>query len=242
MQIAGVLNQHHLADYHDQGFAVISGFRDPATVEEYRAHYMALRAAGPRPGDYGGKRADPADPLNQFPRMINMGAWDPKTVAWSQADDLLAIIAQLLADTPVLRQTMLYFKPPGARGQGLHQDEQYIASSPLIGAWLALDDCDDANGCMKLVAGSHRAGLLPVEAADESTSFVPGQTTLPAGAVAQSVHMKAGDLLVFDGKTIHGSSANSTPDRFRRCFICHFLGASSQDYDPPAGHHMSHLA
>ena len=41
---------------------------------------------------------------------------------------------------------MLYFKPPGGRGQGLHQDEQYITINPLIGLWIALDPSDDRRG------------------------------------------------------------------------------------------------
>ena len=230
-----------LPEYCTRGFVIIREFRNRAAVDEYARHYMQLRATGPRPGDYGGNNADRADPLNTFPRMIDMGDWDAQTRAWSQAPDLLAIVAQLLADTPVLKQTMLYFKPPGARGQGLHQDEQFINCSPLLGAWLALDDCDDANGCMQMVDGSHRRGLLPVTAADISSSFVPGQTTLPADAVIESVPMQAGDLLLFDGKTIHGSLPNTTTDRFRRSFICHFIGARSQDFEPPSGYHMSHL-
>ena len=46
---------------------------------------------------------------------------------------------------------MLYFKPPGGRGQGLHQDEQYITTDPLIGLWIALDPSDAAVGQMVVV-------------------------------------------------------------------------------------------
>ena len=41
---------------------------------------------------------------------------------------------------------MLYFKPPGGRGQGLHQDQQYITIDPLIGVWVALDRSDQLVG------------------------------------------------------------------------------------------------
>ena len=57
------------------------------------------------------------------------------------------------------------FKPPGGRGQALHQDEQYITIEPLIGVWVALDRSDKAVGQMVVVPGSHKRGLLQVEAA-----------------------------------------------------------------------------
>ena len=44
---------------------------------------------------------------------------------------MLELVEQLIDDKPVLRQTMLYFKPPGGRGQALHQDEQYITIEPV---------------------------------------------------------------------------------------------------------------
>lgn len=40
----------------------------------------------------------------------------------------------------------------------------------------------------------------------------------------------------------HGSHPNTTNDRFRRSFICHFVGAEAQRFEPAQGTHMSHLA
>jgi hypothetical protein len=39
--------------------------------------------------------------------------------------------------------------------------------------------------------------------------------------------MKAGDVLFFNGSLIHGSYPNTSDDRFRRAFICHY--ASEKD-------------
>jgi len=43
-------------------------------------------------------------------------------------------------------QSMLYFKPPGARGQVLHQDNFYLHArrGTCVAAWLALDRSDEA--------------------------------------------------------------------------------------------------
>ena len=53
--------------------------------------------------------------------------------------------------------------------------------------------------------------------------------------------MEPGDTLFFDGKTIHGSDANRTADRWRRSFICHYVGKHSRDFQPEPGKHVSHL-
>ena len=48
--------------------------------------------------------------------------------------------------------------------------------------------------------------------------------------------MKAGDVLFFNGSIIHGSYPNTSKDRFRRSFICHYVPRAcaqvSQGYRP----------
>ena len=78
---------------------------------------------------------------------------------------------------------MLYFKPAGARGQALHQDNFYLRAQPgtCLAAWMALDPCDEANGCMQIVPGSHRWPLLCTEKADTGASFTDVTVPLPPG-------------------------------------------------------------
>ncbi|MBV9469595.1 MAG: phytanoyl-CoA dioxygenase family protein, partial [Abitibacteriaceae bacterium] len=39
--------------------------------------------------------------------------------------------------------------------------------------------------------------------------------------------LKAGDVLFFNGSVIHGSYPNTSQHRFRRAFICHYVGEST---------------
>jgi len=228
-------------EYRERGFVVVREMFDPATAAQMIDHYMAMRAEGPKPGDFGGTSDQPDDPTHQYPRMIQMHNWDAASGEWATCPPLWEAVSALLDDTPKLIQTMLYFKPPGGRGQGLHQDEQYITIDPLIGVWVALDRSDRDVGQMVVVPGSHRSGLYPVEAADTSVSFVGAQTSLPAGSQVVGVDMDPGDALLFHGRTIHGSYANTTKDRWRRSFICHYIGEHSRRFDPDAGTHVSHV-
>ena len=235
------LSEAQIHQYREAGFLVVSGLFDTATAQQMIQHYMMRRAEGPKSGDSGGTTDHPEDPNHRYPRMINMHNWDALTGEWAMQSTMLELVEQLIDDKPVLRQTMLYFKPPGGRGQALHQDEQYITIDPLIGVWIALDKSDRSVGQMVVVPGSHRRGLLQVEAADTAISFTDVQSVMPEGVEEFYVDMEPGDALFFDGKTIHGSYMNESNDRWRRSFICHYIGEHAKDFEPPQGKHVSHL-
>ena len=235
------LSNKQIHQYKETGFLVVPGLFDTATAQQMIEHYMERRAEGPKSGDTGGTTDHPEDPNHQYPRMINMHNWDALTEEWAMQATMLELAEQLIDDKPVLRQTMLYFKPPGGRGQALHQDEQYITIEPLIGVWVALDQSDKSVGQMVVVPGSHKRGLLQVEAANTAVSFTSVQSVMPEDAKEFYVDMEPGDALFFDGKTIHGSYVNETHNRWRRSFICHYIGEHAEDFEPPQGKHVSHL-
>ncbi len=249
MSTTSILPEQHqrvdarlVQQYREQGYVVARGLLGAALALEIRDHLMARRAEGPKPGDMGGDPSRPSDPLNAYPRMINMHLWDEPCARWSADPGILATAGACMGQSAVLCQTMIYFKPPGARGQALHQDQQYICQDPLIGAWCALDRCDAENGQMMVIPGSSRLGLLPVGKDDQSQSFSGGKAIIPPGQREVGVDMEPGDVLFFSGATIHGSYPNRTTDRFRRGFICHYVGAQAVAFKPKDGHHMSHLA
>ncbi len=125
---------------------------------------------------------------------------------------------------------MLYFKPSGARGQALHQDNFYLKVEPgtCIAAWVALDPADRENGGLEVVPGTHRMDVFCPEEADTSVSFTRDYVPVPEGLEAVPVDLEPGDVLFFNGQLVHGSQPNRTTDRFRRSFICHYVGRSSE--------------
>ena len=59
-----------------------------------------------------------------------------------------------------------------------HQDASYwpLTPSKTVTVWLAIDDADVGNGCMRFVSGSHRHGQLEFRASEASESNVLNQT------------------------------------------------------------------
>ncbi len=211
------------------GYVTVSGMFSDAEVASYRQHYMDMRAAGEYPGDFVGVDASSSDPLKRFPRMVHMQRWDKISLDWMLDERIGSAFRQLLGKEPLAVQTMLYFKPAGARGQALHQDQYYLRVQPgtCIAAWMALDDCDEENGCLQVVPGSHKLPILCPIDADTSKSFTDVAVPLSADMQPEPVIMKAGDVFFFNGQVIHGSFPNTSANRFRRALIGHYIDAAA---------------
>ena len=122
---------------------------------------------------------------------------------------------------------MLYFKPAGARGQALHQDNFYLRAQPgtCMAAWLALDACDEENGCMRVVPGSHDLADPLHHQCRHGRQLYGCHRPHPGRPGSAPVLMDAGDVLFFNGSLVHGSYPNTSEDRFRRSLIGHYIEA-----------------
>lgn len=225
-----LITKEHYDRFHTEGYVIVPRLFSPEEVSAYRDHYMTLREQGTYPGDSAGVELASTDPLKKYPRMIHMHRWDPLSLKWMIDSRLAACMSSLLGKDPFAVQTMLYFKPPGARGQALHQDQHYLQVQPgtCVAAWLALDPCDEVNGCMQVVPGTQDLPLLCTTKADTTQSFTDVTVPLPEGMSPVPVKMEEGDVLFFNGQLIHGSYPNTTKDRFRRALIGHYILADAE--------------
>jgi phytanoyl-CoA hydroxylase len=225
-----MLTETQLAEYREKGYVVCPQVFPGDEVSFYIDHFMRLRAQGEHPGDYQGVDVNSSDPLKRFPRMIHMHHWDEASLRWMLDRRLNEILTGLLGREPLAVQTMLYFKPPGARGQALHQDNYYLRVRPgtCMAAWMALDACDEENGCMQAVAGSHNWPILCPQKADTKLSFTDVTVALPEGAAPEPIIMNPGDVFFFNGAVVHGSYPNRSRARFRRALIGHYVEGNSE--------------
>ena len=228
-----------LAGFTADGYAVAHGLFDLEEVARLRDHFMGLRRHGAYADDLAGVRADRRDPLRRYPRLAQMHRWDDTSLRWLLDVRLRSRLIELAGAEPYAVQTMFYFKPPGSRGQALHQDNFYLRAEPgtCLAAWMAVDAADEANGCMQVVPGSHRWPVLCTTGADTTVSFTDVTVPLPSGQKVVPVLMNPGDVLFFNGSLVHGSAPNSTTDRFRRALIGHYIQGDARqvaEYYHPA--------
>ncbi|NEA37410.1 phytanoyl-CoA dioxygenase family protein [Streptomyces sp. SID13031] len=226
-------------EFDTAGYTLVRGLFGADEVERLRDHYMELRGRGSYSGDVVGVQAGSRDPLRRYPRMAQMHRWDELSLQWMVDGRLDEVMTGLLGRSPYAVQTMIYFKPPGSRGQALHQDNFYLKAEPgtCVAAWMALDTVDVENGCLEVVPGSHRWPILCTEKADTKVSFTDVTVPLPEPGAAVPVEMAPGDVLFFHGALVHGSAPNVSSDRFRRALIGHYIQGEAElvaEYYHPA--------
>uniref|UniRef100_UPI00066E18E7 phytanoyl-CoA dioxygenase family protein n=1 Tax=Streptomyces sp. SBT349 TaxID=1580539 RepID=UPI00066E18E7 len=129
-------------------------------------------------------------------------------------------------------QSMLFIKAEGKPGQAWHQDEMFIPTRDrsLTAAWIALDDATTENGCLWVLPGSHRRGVIyPNREHDDArydcTVESYGFPWTEEDAVP--VEMAAGSVLLFNGYLLHKSLPNTGRHGYRRALVHHYMSAES---------------
>ncbi|GAA2834769.1 phytanoyl-CoA dioxygenase family protein [Kitasatospora paracochleata] len=223
-----------LRDRYDRdGVVHVEQVLSRAETDEIRAVFMAQVEADRFVGAVEEVTDD--DVLARYPRFLNPHR-RPELEVGRRARALMTDARLLDLVTALIgpaygAQSMFYFKPPAARGQALHQDGYFLRSHPetCIAAWIAVDECDAANGALQVVPGSQAMEVVCPQDANPAESFTDKVVHVPTGLTVQQTRMRAGDVLLFHGSTVHGSLPNTTADRFRRSLIFHYVPQTSTE-------------
>ena len=234
-----------IEEFLRDGYTIARGVFSPDEVDVIREAFMAANKNGPVEGlsETSRRRVDGtvgaydiSDPLQFYPRMMHPHRHPEKDVgrlarAYMLDSRLKPILERCIGEEPVAVQSMFYFKPPGARGQALHQDNYYLRVKPgtCCAAWIAIDDADAENGGMMCVPNTQAYAIQCPELADPSKFFSTEYVQPPAGLEPRMLNLKAGDVLFFNGNVIHGSYPNGSRDRFRRSLICHYVPLGTKE-------------
>jgi len=131
-------------------------------------------------------------------------------------------LAEVLLEGPVAGQNMQYFNKPAKIGKPTppHQDGYYFMLTPCeaLTMWLALDEVDEENGCVRYVRGSNHLNIRSHGRTD-TLGFSQGITDYGTdNDLANEVALaaKPGDLLVHHAMTIHRADGNQSESRNRR--------------------------
>ena len=144
----------------------------------------------------------------------------------------LDYVSSVLGPDIILWGGQLFCKPAGT---GLevpwHQDGQYWPIRPLAtcSLWLAIDDVNVANGCMRVIPGSHQNGELFPHRDDARKDLVLNQVTEEAyfdEATAKDDELAAGEFSLHDVFLVHGSQPNRSGQR-RAGYVLRFMPSAS---------------
>ena len=133
---------------------------------------------------------------------------------------IVALVSDLLGESIVGWGSHFFCKMPGdGKSVAWHQDASYwpLTPSRTITVWLAIDDADTTNACMRFLAGSHHHGHLTWRPSAPEEHNILNQTVENAERYGTPFDncLKAGEISIHSDLLLHGSKANES-DR-RRC-------------------------
>lgn len=131
-------------------------------------------------------------------------------------------VADILGDNVIGWGAHFFCKMPGdGKAVAWHQDASYwpLTPSKAVTVWLAIDDADQENACMKFVAGSHHHGHMTYRPSDSADHNVLNQTIDNAEQYGEVVWnpLPAGWASIHSDLLLHGSDVNNSTRR--RCAL-----------------------
>ncbi len=131
-------------------------------------------------------------------------------------------VSDLLGENVIGWGSHFFCKMPGdGKAVAWHQDASYWPLSPskAVTVWLAIDDADEENACMKFIAGSHHHGHMTYRPSDSQDHNVLNQTIDNAEQYGEIVWnpLPAGWASIHSDLLLHGSEVNRS--QRRRCAL-----------------------
>lgn len=145
--------------------------------------------------------------------------------------EILDQVEKVIGPDIILWATTVFAKPArSGKEVPWHQDGHYWPIEPLAACtlWLAIDDVDTENGCMRYLPGSHQRGLLP-HFGDENDALSLNERLNQDAfdeATARDDVLAAGQMSLHDVQLVHGSMPNVS-NRRRAGLTVRYVPATS---------------
>ncbi|MEZ4662297.1 MAG: phytanoyl-CoA dioxygenase family protein [Caldilineaceae bacterium] len=222
------LTDNEVYFYQEQGYLLIPNLIEPAVVDELREAVLDVLEANGIPRAQLDHASSTADKLRQNPQYVKDSLLDELI----NGEAMMALASRLIGGRAVRYLPFTAVKAGGGGGQfHFHQDNNYTQHDPALGSiniWVALVDMTPDNGCLQMVPGSHKEGVLDWENAGDGDSHrkvaIDPKTFLP-------IRMRAGDAVAFTRLTVHGSGPNYT-DRARVAYGLQYHREDVKFFDP----------
>lgn len=238
--------------YAEHGYAIARGVVAGETLAELTRDFQRVVAQVRTPEDTANARwnSNVNDELDPERKMVVVHTHQIHEYASSWArfcfhPGFLDACGALLGEDIVLHHTKLFLKPAGIGAPfPPHQDWAYFPTrnDQMLAAVVALSDCDEDNGCIRVWPGSHRHGRMDHSKGNrqhnDDSNDVSFAQRFPFSASVPAI-LAPGDVLFFNYLTVHGSLPNrGTRDRASVLFQLHSGGDA---IDPTVGHPNSQL-
>lgn len=236
-----MLTNHQVEAFHRDGYVNGGPVLDRARVQELRDELDRVIAEAGAEGKARGYEAEKppfitnlaGDPTAPVWQIVDIWAASPAFERLVHEPAVVEMVRQLTGgETVRLWHDQIQYKPAGEGGRnGWHQDAPLWpplspcgtaddGSPAQLSAWVALDDADEANGCMTMVRGSHTWGDRIAEVMNRPTLDLASPDGSPLEFSLRPV--PAGHVHFHHALTWHASHGNQS-DRPRRAIALHYM-------------------
>ncbi|MCC6580173.1 MAG: phytanoyl-CoA dioxygenase family protein [Phycisphaeraceae bacterium] len=215
------MNPDELKFYQDNGYLILRGAVTGRDLDALRRELLTMQTAV----ETGAWRGNHLFEKSGIARVI-FNPYDncPTLRDLVGRDDMIDRAKAILGTAVQLDHTKLMCKVArDGSAQPPHQDYFYWQGNKAnqVAVFVCLDACDEANGCLRVVPGSHKRGLLEHhEEYHETTGERHWVCPYPDEVRAREVKFLAepGDAVFFGSLTVHRSDGN-TSQRHRRAVV-----------------------
>ena len=149
---------------------------------------------------------------------------------------IIAAVKAVLGENLALIMSHLIVKPAReGKKVSWHQDRptwESVKGTDIVTVWLAIDDADSGNGCMKVIPNSQE-GFPEMEIVyykGDDVFNLKVDVSPELEKLAVPVELAAGDLSIHDSYILHGSDANLS-DRRRAGYTMRYANAQTVRVD-----------
>lgn len=208
-----MLTPDQKAFYEENGYVLVPGLLSPDEAAHYRqeTHDLAARLSERRSIDATWGSAPTG---GQKTSLLHCHDVQFQSAAFSRLlvdDRLTSVAAGIIGPNVQLHHTKMFIKPP-EKGSPfpLHQDAPFFPhdNHSMIAAIIHFDDAPLEKGCVCVVPGSYKRGMLP-HLPEGSWHLPPDEYPVESATPCPA---KAGDVLFFSYLTIHGSGLNTSQE------------------------------
>jgi ectoine hydroxylase-related dioxygenase (phytanoyl-CoA dioxygenase family) len=201
------LTAGQIADFNRQGYLAGIPIFDEPRIADIRRYFDDLLA---RTLAAGGDSYSISTAHLRHGRVYDL-LTDPRIVSY---------VKDLLGENLIGWGSHFFCKLPGdGKRVSWHQDASYwpLTPSKAVTVWLAIDDANVANACMRFIPGSHWFGHLTYTLTENDDSNVLNQAVAAVEQMGAPVddELRAGEISIHSDLLVHGSEANVSPRR--RC-------------------------
>ena len=162
-------------------------------------------------------------------RKIQDLEYDARFLEYMQRPIFREICAHVYGEAvPIAAFRAMFMNKPAHKGTMLpwHQDRwSYLDRDPLITVWTALDPATKANGCVQIVRGSHKLGLINPEHGSGFLSEANIAEHITPDKI-EFVELQAGEAVLLHNWLLHSSDKNATDISRRAYSVCYMEAAT----------------